>query len=137
MVYEGLIDFSSGEFLYAVTTSSNAAGIELAYNFTITHESLTVGITGSISWSAEIDYLAGTVSGKAKATINATIGLEIDDDGDVYLAGTIRATGKLTAKINGDNKTLFEDDIEGDIRNKLFRFEFPKGVGSLSYDPFG
>jgi len=136
VVYEGLIDFSNGEFLYAVTASSSAAGIELAYNYTITHESISVSITGSISWSAEINYGLGTVSGKAKATINATIGLEIDDDGDVFLNGSISARGRLTAKINGDTKELFEDEIDADVRNKLFRFDFPRGVGSLSFDPF-
>ncbi|HJS08614.1 MAG TPA: LamG-like jellyroll fold domain-containing protein [Pirellulales bacterium] len=136
VVYEGLIDFDSGDFLYAVTASSSASGIELAYNYTITHESISVSITGSISWNAEIDYLVGTVSGKAKATINATIGLEIDENDDVYFTGSISATGKLTARINGSNKTLFEDEIDADVRNKLFKFEFPRGVGSLSFDPF-
>jgi hypothetical protein len=119
-----------------VTASSEAAGIALAYNYTITHERISVSITGSVSWSAEINYGLGTVSGKAKATINAEIGLEIDENNDVYFTGSIRAEGKLSAKINGDNKTLFEDDIDADVRNKLFKFEFPRGVGSLSFDPF-
>jgi uncharacterized repeat protein (TIGR01451 family)/CSLREA domain-containing protein len=135
IVWEGLIDFN-GPFFLAMTTSSNAAGIELGYKFTLSNEGITASIFGSVGWDARIDYGAGTVSGKAKATITAEIAIEIDDDGDVHLAGSISARGRLTARINGKNKELFDGDIDASIRSKGFRFRFPLGVGSLERDLF-
>jgi hypothetical protein len=134
-VFEGLIDFD-GEFLYSVTTSANATGIDLAYTFTISNEGISASVTGSVEWSAKIDYGAGTVSGKAKATINAEIAIEIDDDGDVHLSGSISARGRLTAKIAGDVKELFDESIDASVRSRGFRFKFPKGVGNLDLDLF-
>jgi len=135
IVMEGLLNFS-GDFFIALTTSYNAGGVELAYKFTVSNEGITANITGSIAWDVKIDYLAGTVSGKAKATITAQISIEIDDDGDVHLSGSVSARGRLTAKINGNTKELFDDSIDASVRSHGFRFKFPRGVGHLDFDLF-
>ncbi|HUE75164.1 MAG TPA: hypothetical protein VMP01_30125, partial [Pirellulaceae bacterium] len=92
--------------------------------------------TGKIEWSAKIDYLAGTVSGKAIATISGRVEIDFDDLGHPHFSGSISSDGKLTAKIAGSNKTLFSGSIEALVRNKGFRFKFPRGVGSLDLDIF-
>jgi hypothetical protein len=75
---------------------------------------------------------AGTVSGKAIAEFEANVGIEIDDDGDVHLSGSVSAGGKL--RYNGT--TLFSGSIESKVRSKGLRFRFPRGVGSLDLDLF-
>jgi len=134
-VYEGLIDFN-GEFFYALTTRVDQAGIELVFKYIISHQGISASVTGSIGWSADIDYGGGTVSGKVKATITATIGIEIDGDGDVHLSGSVSARGRLTAKIAGKNKELFDESIDASVRSRGFRFRFPLGVGNLDFDLF-
>ena len=99
-------------------------------------EGISASVTGSVEWSAKIDFGAGTVSGKAKATITAEIAIEIDDDGDLHLSGSVSARGRLTARIAGDVKELFDDSIEANVRSRGFRFRFPRGVGNLDLDLF-
>jgi hypothetical protein len=131
IVYEGLLDFG-GEFLYAVTTSVNAAGSELAYKFTISNEGISARVTGKRVWSATINYAAGTVSGKAIAEFEANIDIEFDDDGDVHLSGSVSASGKL--RYQGTN--LFSGSIDASVRSRGFRFRFPRGVGSIDLNLF-
>jgi len=131
---EGLIDFG-GDFSFVQTVTSKA-GVELSHQYTLSNEGITASITGSVEWSAKINYQAGTVSGKAKATFTAQIAIEIDDDGDVHLAGSVSASGKLTARIAGESTTLFSGSIEASVRSRGLRFRFPRGVGSLGLDLF-
>jgi CSLREA domain-containing protein/uncharacterized repeat protein (TIGR01451 family) len=137
ILVEGLIDFDGDSFFFAVTGGYKPfPGVELAAKFIISNEGITASLTGSIGWSADIDYGGGKVGGKAKATITANIAIEIDDDGDVHLSGSISARGRLTAKIGNRNKELFDDSIEAHVRSKGFRFKFPLGVGNLDLDLF-
>ncbi len=131
IVYEGLLDFG-GEFLYAVTTSANAAGSELAYKFTISNEGISARVTGTRVWNATINYAAGTVSGKAIAEFEANIDIEFDDDGDVHLSGSVSASGKL--RYQGTN--LFSGSIDASVRSRGFRFRFPRGVGNIDLNLF-
>ena len=131
IVMEGLIDFS-GEYFIALATSYNAAGIEFAYKFTVSNEGISARITGKASWDARIDYGVGTVSGKAIAEIEANIAIEIDDDGDVHLSGSVSASGKLRYQ----GRDLFEGSIEASVRSRGFRFRFPRGVGNIDLDLF-
>jgi hypothetical protein len=132
VIMEGLIDLGSNHFLYIQKVSSNSTGIGLGYEFRISNEGVFLRVFGGQEWSAKIDYGAGTVSGKAKATFSAEVAIEIDDDGDVQLAGSISASGKLTARIAGDDKTLFSGSISASVRSRGFRFRFPKGVGEIN-----
>jgi hypothetical protein len=135
IVMEGLIDFG-GDFFFAQTVTSKTGGVELSHRYTISNEGITATISGDVEWSATIDYQAGTVSGKAKASFTAQVAIEIDDDGDVHLAGSVSASGKLTARIAGESTTLFSGSIEAKVRSRGLRFRFPRGVGSLDFDLF-
>jgi hypothetical protein len=135
IVFEGLIDFS-GDFLIVQTVSTNAAGIELGYEFRISNEGISAKVFGSVEWSVNIDVPGGSVGGKAKATFEAEVAIEIDDDGDVHLAGSISARGRLTGRVGGSTQELFDGSIEASVRSRGFRFRFPRGVGSLSFDLF-
>ena len=134
---EGLLDFTGESFFISVTTGYKPfPGVELACKFIISDEGITASLTGSAEWRADINYGAGTIRGKAKATITAEVAIEFDDDGDVHLSGSVSARGRLTIKINGDTKELFDDSIDASVRSRGFRFKFPKGVGNLDLDLF-
>jgi hypothetical protein len=125
-----------GDFLFAVTADYGLFGADLIFDLVITQEGISAQLTGRIEWSATIDYLAGTVSGKAIAEISGRVEIDFDDLGHPSLSGSISASGKLTAKIAGDNKKLFEGSIDALVRKPGFRFKFPRGVGSLDLDIF-
>lgn len=131
IVTEGLINWD-GDFLLSSTTTNSLAGITLEYNITITNDGIFARATGSIEWIAKIDYLAGTVSGKAKATIEANIAIEFDGGGAPHTSGSITSSGKLRYQ----GKNLFSGSIESLVRDKGFRFKFPLGVGNLDLDLF-
>ena len=133
IAWEVLIDFS-GEFFFAMTVASDIAKVEYGYKFIISNEILSASVFGSIEWSANIDYKGLSVGGKAKATFEAEVAIETDDDGDVHLAGSISASGRLTARIGGKTKELFDGSIDASVRRMEFRFRFPLGVGSLERD---
>ncbi len=131
IVMEGLIDFG-GRFLIIQTATQRAAGIELGYQFTISNEGISARIFGRAEWSVKINYGAGQVSGKAIAEIEADVAIEIDDDREVHLSGSIDASGKL--RWNGN--TLFSGSIDASVHSRGFRLRFPRGVGSLDLDLF-
>ena len=134
-VFEGMVNWD-GDFLFATTVDYGLLGADLIFELVITHEGVSAQLTGRIEWSATIDYLAGTVSGKAIAEISGRIEIDFDDLGHPHLSGSVSADGKLTAKIAGDNKKLFEGGIDASVRKSGFRFKFPRGVGSLDLDIF-
>jgi uncharacterized repeat protein (TIGR01451 family) len=134
-VFEGMVNWD-GDFLFAVTADYGLFGADLIFDLVITQEGISAQLTGRIEWSATIDYLAGTVSGKAIAEISGRVEIDFDDLGHPSLSGSISASGKLTAKIAGDNKKLFEGSIDALVRKPGFRFKFPRGVGSLDLDIF-
>ncbi len=134
-VFEGMVNWD-GDFLFAVTADYGLFGADLIFDLVITHEGISAQLTGRIEWSATIDYLAGTVSGKAIAEISGRVEIDFDDLGHPSMSGSITAEGKLTAKIAGNNKKLWEGSIDAFVRKPGFRFKFPKGVGSLDLDLF-
>jgi len=125
-----------GDYFITAEAGIDFAGADLDVQLLIFQDGIQAVLEGSIRWSASIDYGPGKVSGTAKATIRAVLAIEIDDDGDVQLAGSISADGKLTAKIAGDSTTLFSGSIEAKVRSGGLRFRFPRGVGNLDFDLF-
>jgi hypothetical protein len=130
IVLEGMISWD-GDFFLSTTTTQKVAGVELEYNITLTDEGISARVTGRAEWSARINYGVGTVSGKAIAEIEADLVIEVED-GEVFLSGSVSATGKL--RYNGT--TLFKGTVEAGVRSKGFRFKFPRGVGNLDLDLF-
>jgi hypothetical protein len=66
-----------------------------------------------------------------EAIAEATANVNITFDGDrPRWHGSVTATGRLRYK--GDD--LFEGALEALVRNRGFRFRFPRGVGSLDFD---
>lgn len=125
-----------GDYYISADAQISLAGAELSAALRISNEGIHAALEGSAIWSARIDYGAGTVSGKAKATIAAAIAIEIDDDNDVYLSGSISAHGRLTANIGGHSTVLFSGGIDASVRSSGLRFKFPRGVGNLNLDLF-
>ena len=129
IVTEGLITWD-GAFFLSTTTSYSVGGIDFEYEIGFTHEGIFARIRGSVDWSVKFEYQGVRVSGTAIAEIEADVAIEFDDDGDVHLAGSISASGKL--RYNGNN--VFSGSIDASVRSKGFRFRFPRGVGSLDLD---
>ena len=73
---------------------------------------------------------------RRKPRFTAEVAIEIDDDGDVHLSGSVSARGRLTIKINGKTKELFDDSIDSSVRSRGLRFRFPRGVGNIDWSPF-
>jgi hypothetical protein len=133
VVTEGLIDFD-GDFFLSSTTRYDLGPLSLLWNITISNEGISAHVEGTAKWSADIDYGGGSVGGTAKATLAADLGIEVDDNGDLHLSGSVSASGKLTARIAGQSTDLFSGSIGASVRSKGLRFRFPRGVGELDLD---
>ena len=131
IVVEGMINWD-GDFLLSTKTIYDSANIDFEYGIKITNDGITAHVKGKAEFSADIDLGVVTASGKATAEIEGEIRIDIDDDGDPHLSGSITASGKLRARGN----TVFSGSIEALVRNRGFRFKFPKGVGSIDLDLF-
>jgi hypothetical protein len=85
-----------------------------------------------VDWSVKFDYQGVRVSGTAIAELEANVWIEFDDHGVPHFSGSVTASGKLRYK--GAN--IFSGSIESLVRDKGFRFKFPRGVGSIDLDLF-
>ena len=133
--FEGMVNWD-GDFLFATTVDYGLFGAHLIFDLLITNDGIAAQVAGRIEWSVNIDYLAGTVSGKAIAEISGRVEIDFDDLGHPHFSGSITSHGKLTARIAGDNRTLFSGSIDAAVRKSGFRFKFPRGVGSIDLDVF-
>jgi uncharacterized repeat protein (TIGR01451 family) len=132
IVTEGLITWD-GDFFLSSTTSYSAGGIDFEYEIGFTHEGIFARIRGSVDWSVKFEYQGVRVSGTAIAELEANVFIEFDEHGVPHFSGSVTASGKLRYK--GTN--IFSGSIEALVRDKGFRFRFPKGVGGLDLDIFG
>ena len=123
---------ASGEFFVSADAEIRLGGVELGVVLQVSNDGISARVTGRAEWSVKIDYGVGTVSGKAIAEIEADLAIEIDDDGDVHLSGSVSASGKL--RYQGNN--LFSGSIDASVRSNGFRFRFPRGVGNIDLDLF-
>ncbi len=123
---------SDGHFVLRATAGIGVGAIDLEFVITISNEGISASVTGTTEFSAHIDVPGGTVSGKATVEIGANISIDIDDEGNPRLSGSITASAKL--KHHGTN--LFSGGIGALVRNRGFRFHLPKGVGNIDLDLF-
>jgi hypothetical protein len=131
VVVEGMINWD-GDFLLSTTTFYNVDQINFEYGIKITNDGITAHVTGKAEFNARIDIPGGSVSGKATVEIDAEISIDIDDDGDPHLSGSITASGKLKAS----GTEYFSGSIDAFVRNRGFRFKLPRGVGNIDLDLF-
>lgn len=132
LVVEGMINWD-GDFLLSTTTSYDTGNIDFEYGIKITNDGITAHIKGEAKFSATIDLgNLGSASGTATAEIEGTLRIDIDDHGNPHLSGSITAIGKLKAR----GRTVFSGSIDALVRDKGFRFKFPRGVGNIDLNLF-
>ena len=125
-----------GHFVLRATAVIGVGSIEVESAITISNEGITASLKGRAEWSADFEYLGVSISGKAIATFTAEVTIEIDDDGDVHVSGSVEADGKLKGEFNGEKKTFFDDSIGASLDDGVFLFEFPMGAGEFELDLF-
>jgi hypothetical protein len=129
-VVEGMVN-ADGDFFLSLRTHAERTGISQDYDLTITNQGITAHVVGRLQWSVDVDLGFTTVSGKAIAQVEGDVAIDIED-GEVFLSGSVSATGKLVA----GGHTVFSGSVGASVRSKGLRFEFPKGVGELTVDLF-